>query len=262
MFEYNKFDFGYDQVIIIELGLKKGLDVSKYANTNLSHQQMIEIMDGLMNGIDVDLFNKPEFDPMQMREIKLGIENGIDAKLYADPKFNAGQMAELRTCIENGVDKELINTMIEAEYNPIVIYLLGISNQTGFDLLPYVDGETDGLKLSEIFNHMILDLPEFDFEEFTGEQIREINIGLLEGFDVSLFSSPEFDPAQMRMIRVGMEAGFDPTSYAKPFYTAEEMNAKFNALMQKSYEEAMAKEALEEQRNADEYVNGLETVEG
>ena len=171
-------------------------------------------------------------------------------------------MAELRICMETGVDKDLINEMIEAEYNPIVIYLLGIANKYGFDLLPYVNPEDTGLKLSEIFNHMILGLPEVDFDEYTGEQLREINIGLLEGFDISLFESPEFDPAQMRMIRVGLEAGFDPTSYAKPFYTAEEMNAKFNALMQKSYEEAMAKEVLEEQKNADEYISGLETVEG
>jgi len=57
-----------------------------------------------------------------------------------------------------------------------------------------------------------------DKEKFDSDQIAEIEAGLANNIDVSVFAKPEFLAIQMRQIRLGLEAGLDVSVYAKEEY--------------------------------------------
>ncbi len=52
--------------------------------------------------------------------------------------------------------------------------------------------------------------------EYLAIQMRQLRLGLEAGLDISEFSNPEYDWFQMEEIRLGMQAGIDYKLYAKP----------------------------------------------
>ena len=75
----NQFDVA--QKYVIKEGLKKNLDVSKYA--------------------------KPEFNASQMNQIRLGLVDNLDVSLYANPKYNWGQMRGFREVLKTNLESEM-----------------------------------------------------------------------------------------------------------------------------------------------------------
>lgn len=76
----------------IEMGMKRKLDVSAYANPKYSAGQMKEIRLGLDKGIEVSTFASPDFSDKQMREIRRGVEAGLDVSSYAKPENSVQDM--------------------------------------------------------------------------------------------------------------------------------------------------------------------------
>jgi len=92
---------------------------------------------------------------------------------------------------------------------------------------------------------------EYNGMEFNEEQMKQINKGLAEGLDVSIYANPsfhwlamteilkgleegidvswyadpDFDFTRMRYIRYGLEQGLDVSTYAKPEFNEYQMNA-------------------------------------
>lgn len=60
-------------------------------------------------------------------------------------------------------------------------------------------------------------------EQFSRLQVEQIQWGLKDGVDVSIYAITEFDYQQMRAIRFGLKAGLDVSIYAKPEYDASQM---------------------------------------
>ena len=56
------------------------------------------------------------------------------------------------------------------------------------------------------------------------QQIEEIELGIKNGVDVTIYAKKEFSPYQMWHIRKGLEQGLDVSSYAKPGFDADKMS--------------------------------------
>lgn len=114
--------FNKDQLDELEDGLKKGLNVGKYADKRFNDCQMCQIKEGLEAGVNVDYYTNPDFDIFQMYEIKEGLKAGIDPSEYTDPAYCWEYMEEIRERLERyksrlkgrGVNKmEIRNRMVE-----------------------------------------------------------------------------------------------------------------------------------------------------
>lgn len=92
--------FNKDQLDELEDGLKKGLDVEKYADKRFNDCQMHQIKEGLEDGVNVDYYTNPDFDIFQMYEIKEGLKAGIDPSEYTDPAYCWEYMEEIRERLE------------------------------------------------------------------------------------------------------------------------------------------------------------------
>ena len=59
-----KYDYSYyyAQLIELEIGFEKGLDISVYAHPDFAHTQMKVIREGLEKGLDVSLYAHQKFD--------------------------------------------------------------------------------------------------------------------------------------------------------------------------------------------------------
>ena len=88
--------FNKDQLDELEDGLKKGLNVEKYADKRFNDCQMHQIKEGLEAGVNVDYYTNPDFDIFQMYEIKEGLKAGIDPSEYTDPAYCWEYMEEIR----------------------------------------------------------------------------------------------------------------------------------------------------------------------
>lgn len=61
-------------------------------------------------------------------------------------------------------------------------------------------------------------MPTNNYSEFDVDQKMEIEAGLDEGLDVSVYAKKEFMAIQMRQIHLGMTEGLDVSEYARPEY--------------------------------------------
>ncbi len=60
-------------------------------------------------------------------------------------------------------------------------------------------------------------------QKFTKEQMNEIQKGIFENIDVSIYANPKFSAEQMYAIRKGLEKRLDVGIYADPKFNAEQM---------------------------------------
>ena len=71
---------------------------------------------------------------------------------------------------------------------------------------------------------MISENPIMNSNQFDKNQEKEIEIGLLNNVDVSIYAKSEFDWGQMQAIRGGLEKNLDVSIYAKPEFNSFQMN--------------------------------------
>lgn len=65
-------------------------------NLKFNYWQMNQIRLGLRDGLDVSKYANPKLDSLQMDQIRLGLRDGLDVSIYADPKFNHSKMRKIR----------------------------------------------------------------------------------------------------------------------------------------------------------------------
>ena len=63
-------------------------------------------------------------------------------------------------------------------------------------------------------------MSKYNFDE---KQEEEINIGLNDNLNVSVYATPEFNWKQMKQIRYGLESNIDVSIYAKTEFNESQM---------------------------------------
>ena len=77
-----------------------------------------------------------------------------------------------------------------------------------------------------------LDVSLYVKKVYTAMQMKEIRLGLSRRLDVEIYAKPEFDSFQMREIRLGLESDLDVEKYAKQSIAYDKMRELKNALEQ------------------------------
>lgn len=109
------------QVCVIKKGINRDMDVSSFANKDLSTYQMYESYKGLKNGVNVnDLdgycnslsendgrsLNNIKFTGLQKRQLRKAMQQGIDIRPFAQGGMNSAKMFLLRRAARKGVAVE------------------------------------------------------------------------------------------------------------------------------------------------------------
>ena len=63
----------------------------------------------------------------------------------------------------------------------------------------------------------------YDKSEYDAWQLEELNWGIAQGLDVSVYADPSYSSLQMSEIREGLEQGIDVTKYANPKISHDDM---------------------------------------
>lgn len=157
---------------------------------------------------DLDLLDH-EYTPEQVYEITQGIEQELDISWYANPLFTDDQMSVIRNTMENNLDvskvadlnktyNEMVDALEQLMIEQVEIQeLLDISADKGYDLRPFVEGQT-----------------------FTKPQILTLIKAYEDGLDVEYLSDANLSVEQMEMIGFGMNEGIILPKYL----TTDEMN--------------------------------------
>lgn len=102
--EYAIKGMDYYQLTLINICLKEKLDVSQIDNINLSYEQMNELLDGMRKGIDVHRYADPTLTPIEMYGATVSELTSKNTKKYFLEDFNDDQLYEILSGLEAGLD--------------------------------------------------------------------------------------------------------------------------------------------------------------
>ncbi len=258
-----------DQLLEIQAGLEKGLNVSVYNRPEYMAIQMRQVRLGLEDGLDVSVYNRPEYDWFQMEEIRIGMKEGLEYERYAKPEIDYKRMRQIRRGLQEGIDLtmfvklnagilEQLRKAIMAKINIVeyirdgylVEQLIEIRHalQKKIDIKPYISKEHRGASIREIYLGLEAGLPVTQYAdlEYSWRQMREIRLGMEARVDISKYSNSLFSWQQMREIRLGLEEGLDVDSYRKFIYTAADMEQMRKKLLLEETEAILEGPATEQ----------------
>lgn len=201
------------QVEMIIIGLRAGIDVTKYNNPELDHEKMKLLGEDLERGLPVELYNNPKFSINQMYTIRNLIKEGHDVTSINNPDYSETKMYAIIRLQENGKDPSVL-----------------INNNT------YNDDQIIKIKDAIIKGH---DYKVYENNKLTWEQMEEISKGQDSGVDVQEYAKPEYSEFRMRAIRDGLEKGLDSSIYNDDRYNDYQVNALKNALDSKGFIEEL-----------------------
>lgn len=201
------------QVEMIIIGLRAGLDVTKYNSPELDHEKMKLLGEDLERGLPVELYNNPKFSINQMYTIRNLIKEGHDVTSINNPDYSETKMYAIIRLQENGKDPSVL-----------------INNNT------YNDDQIIKIKDAIIKGH---DYKVYENNKLTWEQMEEISKGQDSGVDVQEYAKPEYSDFRMRAIRDGLEKGLDSSIYNDDRYNDYQVNALKNALDSKGFIEEL-----------------------
>lgn len=214
-------------------------DPKYFSDPRLNSRQVEMIIIGLRAGIDVTKYNNPELDHEKMRLLGGDLERGLPVELYNNPKFSINQMYTIRNLIKEGHDVTSINN---PDYSETKMYAIVRLQENGKDpsvLInnnTYNDDQIIKIKDAIIKGH---DYKVYENNKLTWEQMEEISKGQDSGVDVQEYAKPEYSDFRMRAIRDGLEKGLDSSIYNDDRYNDYQVNALKNALDSKGFIEEL-----------------------
>ena len=214
-------------------------DPKYFSDPRLNSRQVEMIIIGLRAGIDVTKYNNPELDHEKMRLLGGDLERGLPVELYNNPKFSINQMYTIRNLIKEGHDVTSINN---PDYSETKMYAIVRLQENGKDpsvLInnnTYNDDQIIKIKDAIIKGH---DYKVYENNKLTWEQMEEISKGQDSGVDVQEYAKPEYSDFRMRVIRDGLEKGLDSSIYNDDRYNDYQVNALKNALDSKGFIEEL-----------------------
>lgn len=231
-------NFTYNQAAQILDGQYKGVDVSLYADKNLSKTEMKLIKSGLLKNIDKNVLSYARVYPKQIKNI---IDLAIRAKAlkldmvkYLEEGFKPYQISHLLNAYEYNLnlDKyitpEFNNEQISAIFNCM---LENKQNNIEMDLSAIAKVDHSKKVIMALYK---LKKDNKDIEPFIGNydvhQLNVINLGISQGLDYKIYANPEFSAEQMNLILNGLQAGLDAKIYANPKLYPSKMKVIFDNL--------------------------------
>ena len=214
-------------------------DPKYFSDPRLNSKQVEMIIIGLRAGIDVTKYNNPELDHEQMKLIGRDLEKGYPVELYNNPKLSIHQMYALRNLIREGRDVTSINN---PDYSETKMYALGSLQEAGKDPSVLINNNTyNDNQINKITEAIIKghDYKVYENDKLTWEQMGEISKGQDSGVNVQEYAKPEYSEFRMRVIRDGLEKGLDSSIYNDDRYDDYQVNALKNALDSKGFIEEL-----------------------
>lgn len=214
-------------------------DPKYFSDPRLNSKQVEMIIIGLRAGIDVTKYNNPELDHEQMKLIGRDLEKGYPVELYNNPKLSIHQMYALRNLIREGRDVTSINN---PDYSETKMYALGSLQEAGKDPSVLINNNTyNDNQINKITEAIIKghDYKVYENDKLTWEQMGEISKGQDSGLNVQEYAKPEYSEFRMRAIRDGLEKGLDSSIYNDDRYDDYQVNALKNALDSKGFIEEL-----------------------
>lgn len=214
-------------------------DPKYFSDPRLNSKQVEMIIIGLRAGIDVTKYNNPELDHEQMKLIGRDLEKGYPVELYNNPKLSIHQMYALRNLIREGRDVTSINN---PDYSETKMYALGSLQEAGKDPSVLINNNTyNDNQINKITEAIIKghDYKVYENDKLTWEQVGEISKGQDSGVNVQEYAKPEYSEFRMRAIRDGLEKGLDSSIYNDDRYDDYQVNALKNALDSKGFIEEL-----------------------
>jgi hypothetical protein len=214
-------------------------DPKYFSDPRLNSKQVEMIIIGLRAGIDVTKYNNPELDHEQMKLIGRDLEKGYPVELYNNPKLSIHQMYALRNLIREGRDVTSINN---PDYSETKMYALGSLQEAGKDPSVLINNNTyNDNQINKITEAIIKghDYKVYENDKLTWEQMGEISKGQDSGVNVQEYAKPEYSEFRMRAIRDGLENGLDSSIYNDDRYNDYQVNALKNALKYKGFIEEL-----------------------
>jgi len=214
-------------------------DPKYFSDPRLNSKQVEMIIIGLRAGIDVTKYNNPELDHEQMKLIGRDLEKGYPVELYNNPKLSIHQMYALRNLIREGRDVTSINN---PDYSETKMYALGSLQEAGKDPSVLINNNTyNDNQINKITEAIIKghDYKVYENDKLTWEQMGEISKGQDSGVNVQEYAKPEYSEFRMRAIRDGLEKGLDSSIYNDDRYDDYQVNALKNALDSKGFIEEL-----------------------
>ena len=80
------------------------IDIMPYVNEGYSLFQLMEIRAGLEANLDISYYNNINFDWQQMERIRVGLEDNLDVSQYAKPELSFEEMEKTRFRLENEIE--------------------------------------------------------------------------------------------------------------------------------------------------------------
>ena len=213
-------------------------DPKYFSDPRLNSKQVEMIIIGLRAGIDVTKYNNPELDHEQMKLIGEDLERGLPVELYNNPKFSINQMYTIRNLIKEGHDVTSINN---PDYSETKMYAIVRLQENGKDPSVLINNTYNDDQIIKIKDAIIKghDYKVYENNKLTWEQMEEISKGQDSGVDVQEYAKPEYSDFRMRAIRDGLEKGLDSSIYNDDRYNDYQVNALKNALDSKGFIEEL-----------------------
>ncbi len=167
------------------------------ATGKFNYRQLCELRRCLRKGIDVSVFANPEYDSLQMHEIARGLRAGVDVSRYTDASKSWRQMRDARLLM-----------LISQEYCPTDIRhqrAARIAEQYKCTT------KFSALKLYQIYLGALqgVDVTIYAKPKYTRGQMVQIRLGLERNLDVSIYADAKYSSDQMCTIRLGLRDGVD-----------------------------------------------------
>ena len=79
--------------------------------------------------------------------------------------------------------------------------------------------------MNKIYNNLSIEnlMKTEKFNQFDEIQQKQIELGLKNNLDISIYAKKEFDGGQMFIIRTGLEENVDISVYAKPEFSSNQI---------------------------------------
>lgn len=136
--------YSSDQLKELFIGLKRGLDVSKYDNIDLNPAQMKELRIAQQHGVDMKGFDTPNINADYMRQVCYAKESGIDISLFqlnedGSCRFTPDQLREIRIGLQNGLSIEKVKLYANESLDANVMKALRLGIQDGIEQVAYMN---------------------------------------------------------------------------------------------------------------------------
>ncbi len=198
--------FNAMQMREIRLGLKAGLDISRYAHVSIPYMKMRVIRESEQDGLIFEKSDIERYNDKILQQMHLAFLDKVDISKYIRGHFDAEQLEQVRIALRNNIP---IDKFITDDMRGDAIKEIRIGIENGIDVTQYADSAYGWQQMYEMrtgLEHQI-DISPYCKPLYRADQMREIRLGIEESLDISKFSTLMYTAKDMKRIRHQLLAG-------------------------------------------------------